>query len=215
MYDKIFDEVAKEYDNWYETHYKIFLCEKEAIKKLSLQGLGLEVGIGTGSIASELGIKLGIDPSLPMLFLAKEKGIDVVRGFGEILPFKNEIFDFVLISTTLCFVGDRISLMKEVHRVLKRKGKAAVCFIPRDSAWGRHYIEKGEQGHRIYRHARFLSFGEIIELLETSGFAIKKIVSTLRFSPEDESILERPIEGIANGGFVCLEAEKRNLNEHK
>ena len=208
MNDTIFDEVAKEYENWYKRNYEIFLCEKEAIKKLSLQGVGLEIGIGTGLIANELGIKLGIDPSLPMLSLAKEKGIDVVRGFGEKLPFKNEVFDFVLISTTLCFVSDRKSLMKEVYRVLKRKGNAAVCFIPRESAWGKHYIEKGKQEHRIYRYARFLSFDEVIELLEVSGFVIKKIVSTLRFGPEEEPILEQPREGIAVGGFVCIEAEK-------
>ncbi|MDH7508296.1 MAG: class I SAM-dependent methyltransferase [Methanomassiliicoccales archaeon] len=209
MYSRIFDKIAGEYNRWYETHKEIFLCETEAIKSFNLRGLGLEVAIGTGSIASEVGINVGVDPSYPMLLYAKDKGIDVVQALGETLPFKNEIFDFVLISTTLCFVVDRISVMKEVHRVLKGKGRVVVCFIPRDSVWGRYYIEKGRHGHRIYRHARFLSLDEIIELLETSCFVVKKIVSTLRFGPEDEPTIECPMEGIANGGFVCVEAEKK------
>jgi len=42
---------------------------------LPWQGLGLEIGVGTGRFAAPLGIKVGVDPSMAMLAYAAERGV--------------------------------------------------------------------------------------------------------------------------------------------
>ena len=56
--------------------------------------------------AAPLGIRLGVDPSLEMSRIAQKRGIDVVHGRAEDLPFDDTSMDFVLMVTTLCFLDD-------------------------------------------------------------------------------------------------------------
>ena len=51
----------------------------------------MEIGVGSGRFAQPLGVKIGIDPSRNMLKFAKERGIQVIRGGGENLPFKDNL----------------------------------------------------------------------------------------------------------------------------
>jgi len=38
-------------------------------------GTGIEIGVGTGRFASQLGIKLGLEPSKSMASLARQRGM--------------------------------------------------------------------------------------------------------------------------------------------
>ncbi len=59
-----FEAISKEYDQWFDDNKVTFLSELAAVKYfLPKQGKGLEIGIGTGRFAMELGIKYGIEPS--------------------------------------------------------------------------------------------------------------------------------------------------------
>jgi hypothetical protein len=49
---------------------------------------GLEIGVGTGRFAVPLGVRWGVDPSIRMGKMAKARGIQVVSGRAESLPFK-------------------------------------------------------------------------------------------------------------------------------
>ncbi len=74
-----FDRIAASYDQWYETTEgrAIFVAELECLRLIceSFHGQWLEVGVGTGRFASNLGIARGIDPSMPMLKMAAKRGI--------------------------------------------------------------------------------------------------------------------------------------------
>jgi len=50
---------------------------------------GLEVGVGTGRLASKLGVGVGLDPSRNMLELSRRRDIMAVQGVAEKLPFQD------------------------------------------------------------------------------------------------------------------------------
>lgn len=105
------------------------------------QGLGLEIGVGTGRFAVPLGVKVGVDPSMAMLAYAAERGVLGIQGIAEDLPFKNAIFNFALVVTTICFVGDARRMLVEARRVLKPGAPLVIGFVDRDSALGQYYLD--------------------------------------------------------------------------
>jgi len=196
-----FDAYAEEYDSWYRDNQALFEEELEGILDLGLTGLGLEVGVGTGVFAAPVGVRLGLDPSPPMLRKARDRGIAVVRGIAERLPFREESFDFVLMTTTLCFLNDPVRSLSEIGRALKPQGSLGLCLIPRDSPWGALYEAKAGEGHPIYSAARFYTVREVRKMLQESNFSVERTISKLTHPPEG-----RPSSGKAS--FVCLKARK-------
>jgi ubiquinone/menaquinone biosynthesis C-methylase UbiE len=207
-----FDKGSEEYDSWYggSKGKAIFKSELLAVKALLPKGRGIEIGVGTGVFASELDIEFGLDPSIACLRLARERGVKVVCGIGEALPFKDGSFDFALYAVTLCFLADPKAALREAQRVLKPMGKIVVCFIPGDSPWGKFYLEKKVAGHRFYKHANFYSPEEVDEMLRKAGFILKAQACTLLQQPGAEIIkVEKPsMEKCKLAGFHCIKAEK-------
>jgi ubiquinone/menaquinone biosynthesis C-methylase UbiE len=80
---EVFDRNAEKYDEWYLRHPEIFKCESLVLRSLKLNGEGLALGVGTGILDVEAGVKLGIDPSLNMLKLARKRGVEPVLSMGE------------------------------------------------------------------------------------------------------------------------------------
>jgi len=201
---KIFDRNWEKYDNWFENHGDIYSLELKALKKVIPEGLGLEIGVGSGRFAQPLGAKIGIDPSRNMIKLAKRRGIQVILATGENLPFKNLTFDFVLVIVTLCFVENPLSVMKEAGRVLKRGGRLIVGEINRDSQLGQLYEAKREKSE-FYKLAAFYSGNEIIEMFNKVGIRYAESHQTLMESIDME---EEPKRGADKGGFVVLSGIK-------
>jgi SAM-dependent methyltransferase len=203
-----FADDAAAYDAWYGTSPGSLVLESElrAIRSLNPEGVGLEVGVGTGVFSSSLGISLGIDPSLAMLRRAKAKGVDAIRGVGEYLPLRRSTLDFVLFATVICFLDHCGQSFSEARRVLKRGGHAIIGFISRDSEWGRLYQQKKEEGHRYYKHASFYSIDEVESLLSFAGFTVIRYASCLVQDPEGVSLVEDPSDHPERCGFVCIEA---------
>lgn len=195
------------YDEWYSRNRITAENEVKALKVLGLKGLGLEIGVGTGFFASKLGIKYGVDPSINMIKLAKDRGIEVIASYGEYLPFRDEVFDFVAIIVTLCFVNDPLMVLHESWRVLKHDGLIAICIIPKDSKWGKYYRTRTESP--FYKVANFYSVKEVEIMLKQLDFKVLKYVSTLNsYGPKDSPKYEEPRLGTTTGGFVCLLAKK-------
>ena len=204
----MFEEHAEEYDSWYLEHPLIFESEAKAIEALGANGLGLEVGVGSGVFAKRLGVSVGIDPSLSMLLLAKSKGIEVVRGVGKYLPFRDDAFDYILIANTLCFVRNPRAMIKDAGRVLKEAGSLIVCEVPKDPSWGRLYEEKRGRGHRFYRYATLYTILNLYHILEDGGFRVVDAKGTLSLGPSEEERVEEPESSIEGKSFVCLGAVK-------
>ena len=209
---KVFEENAERYDNWFEGEKGriLFRNEVNAFKK-AMNGFelgdSLEVGVGTGRFARELGIKFGVDPSFRELLIAKKRGIKVVQGVSEELPFRRDSFNSAFMIVTICFVEDPVKSLEGINNVLSIGGLVFVGFINKDSEWGEVYLEKKRRGHLFYKNVNFYSSREVIGFLESTGFEVFRAYSTLLGSPYDSPKLEEPVEG-SDGGFVILVGKK-------
>ena len=210
----IFEKHINHYDAWFEKPKGkiLFINEVKAIRKLiedKTYEKSIEIGVGTGRFAQALHIKYGIDPSFSALLLAKKRGINVVQGIAEKLPFKSEIFEIAFIIVTICYVQDPLMTLVEAHRVLKKNGLLVIGYIEKESPWGKAYLMKKKRGHVLYKPARFFSFNEIRDLLYKAKFEILKVVSTLNRLPQEKPTLEKPIEGYKKDcGFIAILAQK-------
>lgn len=210
---KAFDDYAGNYDQWFDSPEgkALFIAEVEAVRLLTkgLEHPFLEIGVGTGRFAKELEIDFGIDPSEKALDIARRRGISVQQATGEILPFKDEIFGAVFLLFTLCFVKDAGAVIAEAKRVLKPGGGLIIGVINRESPWGRLYLQKKEEGHPIYKHARFYSVSEVVKMLKKTGMNVEAYASTLCHQPSQELIEEKAYDKlIEDAGFVCTLARK-------
>ena len=209
-----FEEYAEDYDKWFDSPEgkALFKMEVAAVKLLikNIEKPFLEVGVGTGRFAKELGIEFGIDPSARVLEIAKKRGIKVKEAKGEKLPFKDKSFGGVFLLFTVCFVDDPEKVFSEAKRVLKKDGGAIIGIMNRESRWGQLYMKKKAEGHPIYKHAVFYNIEELIKLLAGAGFMVEAYSSTLRLPPVVASPDEAPHVGFIEGaGFVCILARKQ------
>lgn len=208
---RAFNDLSKRYEQWYseESGELIREIEVRAMEKLIPEGTGLEVGVGSGIFASEVGINFGVDPAEKLLLKARSKGVDVTLGIGEILPFKSSSFDFLVFVISLAFLEDPQRSLDEARRVLKEGGAVLVCFVPKESSWGDLYGKKKRKGHDFYKHANFYSNSRIESLIEEAGFRIESAVSTLFQDPGSVVALEEPVEHFdESAGFCCIRAER-------
>jgi ubiquinone/menaquinone biosynthesis C-methylase UbiE len=205
---RVFETFHERYEEWFTRHQWVYRSEIEAVSKLIPQeGLGLEVGVGTGRFATPFAVAVGLDPSRAMASIAKKKGVEVVRGVGENLPFATETFDFVLLVTTICFVEDPRTTLKEARRVLKNYGFVIVGLVDKNSALGRFYESRKEAGV-FYRAATFYSVNQVRDWLTELSFADFSTYQTI-FQPLGRIERTEPIrEGYGQGGFVALRATK-------
>ncbi len=206
--EKPFDEHLERYEEWFERHESAYRSELKAVREMvPSEGEGLEVGVGSGRFAGPLSIKKGIDPSLEMLKGARERGIEVIKGVGERLPFRNKSFDHILIVTTICFFDDAERALKECRRVLKDGGKIMIGFIDKKSYLGKLY-EKKKEKNVFYREATFFSFNEVKEMLSGQKFKDISSIHTLFERSVDHDGVEPFKEGHGEGSFVVVSARK-------
>ncbi len=203
-----FDRFTLQYEEWFERHRFAYISELKAIERvLPEKGEGIEIGVGTGRFAHPLGIKYGLEPSENMALLAGRRGIKIFRGTAENMPFHDATFDFVLITTTICFVDNIEKALKEVWRILKKGGVLIVGFIDRKSLIGRTY-EQNKNKNVFYKDATFFSVDEIVKYIKKIGFKRLYFLQTLFHRLEEINTVE-PIEmGYGKGGFVVIRAEK-------
>jgi ubiquinone/menaquinone biosynthesis C-methylase UbiE len=203
-----FDVHAARYDEWFERHPGVYQSELMALRAfLPVAGFGLEVGVGGARFAAPLGIAVGLDPSMAMLRHAWQRGVEVVTGRAEALPFRAECFDSVLVVTTLCFVDSPARMLCEASRVLKPQGRLVVGFIDRDSPIGRGYL--AHQAESVfYRDARFHSAVDVQQLLQETDFRILGWGQTLGASLQETVAVEAVEGGYGRGAFVVVAAEK-------
>lgn len=200
-----FDEQVIEYDTWFEKHPDYYLAELEAVRSfIPASGSGVEIGVGTGRFAAPLGIPIGVEPAPRMANLARHRGIEVVPGMAEDLPFADGSFDFAVMVTVVCFLDDVAQAFREACRILNPNGTLIIGFIDRESGLGRHYSQKKEQSP-FYHAATFYSVKELERLLteaDFSGFAYRQTL----MPGETTDLTVR--EGYGSGGFVVIQAHK-------
>lgn len=213
--NNVFDLFTDKYDAWYDSEEGRLLYESEItcirpVVESSPKPI-LEIGVGTGRFAMHFPDVIGIDPSLNALKMAGKRGVKIVHGDGEHLPFKDKTFDCILIIMTLCFVENPLDVLKEAGRVLNKNGSILLDIVPKDSPWGIFYEEKKKAGHPFYSNARFYTLKDVENMLQIAGLKISRIRSTLLQRPDAPRRVEEPVEGyVKDAGFLCIEAKPVN-----
>jgi SAM-dependent methyltransferase len=203
-----FNTYHSRYEAWFRRYPEAYHSELLAIRALlPWQGLGLEIGVGTGRFAGPLGISIGIDTSRAMLVYAIERGISNIEGVAEVLPFKDAVFDYGLVVTTICFVDDPQKMLNEAHRVLKSEAPLVIGFVDRASALGQQYLSHQDESV-FYREARFYSALEVKRLLGNAGFGDLVCGQTLSKPLNEIEEIEPLCDGHGLGGFVVVKAVK-------
>ena len=204
-----FEEYADQYEAWFENNRWVYEAELRAVKSMiPAGGHGVEVGVGTGRFADPLGIKTGVEPSKRMRTIAQKRGIQVLNGVAEEVPFDDFQFDFVLMVTTVCFVDDIRKALLEAHRILSYNGCLIIGFIDRNSRVGQVYLKRKEK-NVFYKDATFFSTDELVEMMDQAGFIDLAFKQTL-FKPLREITRDEPVtSGYGEGSFVVIRGRKQ------
>jgi SAM-dependent methyltransferase len=203
-----YEKHADAYDDWYSRNRYAYESELMAIRRLLPKGgKGVEIGVGTGRFAAKLGIPIGVEPSRSMGKIARDRGIAVIRGIAEALPFRDGRFDIVLMVTTLCFFDDVEGAMREAYRVLSPAGSLVIGFIDRESPLGKEY-EEHKSEHPFYRDATFRSAREVAAILKRAGFRTLSFCQTIFRDPNGMDGPDPVREGHGAGCFAVVRADK-------
>ncbi|MFP4004939.1 MAG: class I SAM-dependent methyltransferase [Alphaproteobacteria bacterium] len=201
-------------------------------RKLILDLLGdvrgrtvLDVGCGDGDLAIELwrrGAKVtGIDASVRMIEAARERaarhGAEIAfdMGTAQSLPFAPESFDRVVTITLLCFVEDGTSVLREMARVLRPRGRLIIGELGKRSMWAALRRMRGRRGHPVWRQARFRTAGELRHLAEEAGLRVDALRGAIYYPPCGLAArllapVDRPLGRLTTFGaaFLALSATK-------
>ena len=203
-----FERYANRYEEWFEKNNVAYQSELRATKVLlPLYGVGMEIGVGSGRFAAPLGIKWGVEPSEAMRKMALEKGIEVINGVAEDLPFKDGRFDFTLMVTTICFLDDIQAAFEEARRVLKPGGFLIVGFVDRESSLGQSYLKRAKE-NIFYREATFYSVEEVVSYMKKTRFGNFAFAQTIFQNLEKIKGPELVKEGYGEGSFVVVRGMK-------
>lgn len=208
-----FETRFREYDAWFEANKNVFASEVAAVRavlpdEVPNRSHWVEIGVGSGRFAAELGIPVGVEPADGIAALAEERGIRVLKGVAEDLPLDDGSVGTAFLITSLCFIDDMAGAFAEVARVLVPGGKAIVAFIPADSPFGRLYETAGE-GDPFFRRAKLRPRRDVIAALSNAGLRVDRAVHTLTAEPaRANEDVEPPGDGWRAGSFVVLRAVK-------
>lgn len=174
MPQEVFERHADAYDDWYVLHRMVYHAECERIRKalLAPDARTVEVGVGSGRFAVPLEIPIGIEPSVALGQIARQRGIEVIRGVGESLPLKDRSCSAVLMVTVICFFDDPARAFAEAYRVLVPGGVLVAGFLEREGKVIQAYLH-GETDHRFLSQGRFYISEEVQMLLRDAGFSIR------------------------------------------
>lgn len=204
-----FEAHHQRYEAWFGKHEAAYISELLALRPfVPWEGRGIEIGVGSGRFAAPLGVQVGLDPSRAMLAYAAARGIEVVAGTAEDLPFADGSFDHALVVTTICFVDSPAEMLAEAHRVLKPGGRLVIGFIDRESALGQDYLAHQFE-NVFYREASFYSADEVARLLEDGGFAIGSWGQTLALPLAETREIEPLRAGRGQCAFAVVAATRR------
>ncbi|NAS12268.1 class I SAM-dependent methyltransferase [Poritiphilus flavus] len=208
---ELFDSHVEDYEAWYDNYPAVYESEinalREHFQKLPENIRGIEVGLGTGRFAKPLGIKEGAEPSQAMAAVATKRGIQVVDGVAENLPYGDLQFDFVLF-VTICHFNNVKSAIEQAYRVLKHGGSLIIGFLDKDQAIAQQYIAK-KQRSVFYRKARFYRTAHVVKMLEDVGFKNLEFNQTLFDDLEKIGSPQIPKSGYGKGSFVVVKTTKR------
>jgi len=207
-----FEKYTEQYEDWFVENRLVYDAELRAVKAMiPSEGHGMEIGVGTGRFAEPLGIKIGVEPSKRMREIAQKRGIKVLDGMAEELPFDDFQFDFALMVTTVCFVDDINRALLEAYRIISHSGFLIIGFVDRTSIVGQNYL-RHQNKSVFYKDATFFSVNELVEIMDHIGFNDLAFNQTI-FKSLSETTKNEPVKsGHGEGSFVVIRGRKGEVN---
>jgi len=128
---------------WFIGRKKIIqtMIENELKKNRNLKIL--DVGCGTGGTTSDLkrfGAVYGIDFSFSALQFSTKRGLQVLKGAVNKLPFLDDTFDMITMFDALEHIEDDLLVVKELSRILKKTGMIFITVPAYQFLWSGHDV---------------------------------------------------------------------------
>ena len=178
-------------------------------------GRALDVGCGMGgnsAVLRDLGWQVAaLDFSPAATEAAQARGLAVLRGDAQHLPFPDGTFDLVMSTDAWEHIEDDALVATEAHRVLRPGGHLLVAVPAGMDLWSGHDVALGH--HRRYERA------QLVSLVEDAGFRVDDVfgwnvllrpVARLRRRNRDDSQSEmEAVNPLVNAGLrtvVAVEA---------
>jgi ubiquinone/menaquinone biosynthesis C-methylase UbiE len=212
-YNKIAQKYIAAQDVFYKDH-------EDLTRQVLFQELGniknkkiLDIGCGDGTDSLKLlekGAEVqGIDLSKEMISAAKTKSkkINFQIASADKLPFKENEFDFVYSRFALHYLDDVDKAIKEIHRVLKKNGFAAIL-VPHPTG---DYAFKNNPDYTVKELVSIPIYGNALDVVYPthtlteylSPFVIKNFeIKTIR------EFLENPRKKTETG-FIVFKLKKK------
>ncbi|MBN2646235.1 MAG: class I SAM-dependent methyltransferase [Thiotrichales bacterium] len=202
-----YEQHSADYDQWFDENPELYQAEIAAIQQLLPDGKGLEIGAGSGRFTQPLKIDTGIEPAAAMRQRAQQmRGLTLVDGVAEALPFAEQSFDFTTFITSTCFLDDPLKAYREAARVTRQGGYLLVAFLERDSELGQQY-EKHKAQSPFYCDATFYHYAQIVEFMKQAGWSPEQSVQTV-LPPSSGYSSQVILPGHECGTFIVLRARK-------
>lgn len=145
-----FEKYYERYEEWFDKHRYAYESELKAINEiLPIFSRGVEIGVGTGRYAAPLGITVGIEPASKPATIALSRGIDVIKGVAENMPFATSSLDLALMVTTICFLEDIEKSFTEVRRILKNGDLLSLVTLTKIVTLDKHTCKESKKTHFI------------------------------------------------------------------
>lgn len=215
------------------THYQKYWSKKKKLELFSFYERNwvlpalfepkekvLDLGCGDGAVSEylqDMGVKVtAIDISEEAVRIARRRGVDAkVVDIEKGLPYKDEQFDAVFWGDNVEHLFDPEESLKEIHRVLKTKGRL-VLSCPNMGYWRYriHYFLKGTLPDTewtgnppwAWSHIRFFNTKTIQDFLKAGRFRVEKIIGVSRRFPD---VFSAPKNPSLFGMILVVEAQKR------
>lgn len=192
-----FGSIAEAYDSWYDTPQGMAydIAEKRAVDRFVPRAMAgaslLEVGCGTGhwsAFFGEHGYRVtGVDLAPEMIAVARAKGIRNASfevADAHALPFDDGQFHVAAAITTLEFVDDAETVLKEMARCTAQPGGALIVGVLNSLA----PLNAARKANREppYAEARLFSPQELTTALSPYG---RPDVTVAAFVPRTDAAL--------------------------
>ena len=111
------------------------VCPGDVVRHIPPGAHVLDLGCGTGWLADRVASHVGLDGSEDAVLAARQRGRDVrLWQAGDPVPFGDGTFGAVVVKDVLEHLGDPVSVVREIRRVLQ-PGGVAVATVPDAQRW--------------------------------------------------------------------------------
>lgn len=143
----------------------------------------LDAGCGHGSVSGRLTDKndvYGVDFSLNMLAMARDKGLITYHAGVTRLPFVSDVFDVAMSVEVIQYINDPKQYIAEMARVIKPDGRVLLTFPSASSLFRKVYrlgvrMRIIARGKRVEDMPTLYGYGAVMDYAKLAGLVVDKI----------------------------------------